>query len=1040
MEQQVLQLLEGTLKSNTTTIRNSEKGLTSLYSEPHFPFALLSIATSENVAIGSRQSSLTYLKTYVSRTWSPSFDETFQGNVYLDDNAKRQVRDQIFSLAVTQSTSKGASELYKLAASVTSKIASADYPDQWPDLLFTLLNLINSQHNDSTIQSALTVLSELIDSALSEDQFFSVARDLVNTFYQVATNSDLSLSTRALALNTFSSCFGTLEMVMADHGTAVKAFLDESLKSWVSFFIGALQEPLPPIAQPGASPSKDDPRRGVITLKVQVVKVLDKIRQVYAAGLSLYAVNLFQVIWDRLTKAVGEYTQVFVEGYEEGNLQGDDGLPCSLDALVVEEIDFLQTILKAPPVRLELDKQLRQQGSASDHSFIEDLLGLLVQFACPPNEQVDMWEADPEIYLSEVNLVMANYTPRSACAELAVRTLYAWQKDSLFDAMLNFDKGRGAVSWKSNESFLFLLNQVLKEADMADAKLSQGTGDKLLEQVSGSLQDSNPYVRSGAHLALGSFFVVAPDGLADAGASAFAASISAARTDDSDVVKVACFSAVPDYIQSLPANTAASLQRDVIDAVADFLHSHDVKEDFEDAEELKSALMVAIRDAMLMNPAKIGETSAVDSFLTLASDGATTDNTTLSRLSAESFENIVEAVARRGNDVFNGFCAKTLPALMGAFDVASMTAESNLINLAAELVSVLAEFGTSPLPDGFVAAAMPKLQRVLMSATADLLVQPATTAVQHMLNKATEQFLQWKDRSGTSSLETSLTIINRLLNAPDVDESAAQEVGGLASAVVGKFGTDSLGPYLMDLLRALATRLATAERVQFIQSLCMVFVALSIKAPAEVVAFLHQLDIHGSNGLQVVLTKWLENSVVFAGFDDVRQNIVALSKLFDLQDERIRQIGVKGDLIVENTGRIKTRSQAKLNPDRYTTIPADVKILKLLVEELSSAASSAQRFLQTGGLEEAVSDDEADGEDGDWEDDPGAIDLSSKAMRDELMNFADGNDVVSDRGHDSEAIEYLAGWFRANGAQSGFQERFAQLNQEEQEKLRALLG
>ena len=273
MEQQVLHLLEGTLKPNSTIIKNSEQGLTSLESDPHFPFALLATAANDNVAISSRQAALTSLKTYVSRTWSSIFDETFQGRVYLNDEAKGQIRDQIFNIAITQSNQPGSSELYKIAASVTSRIASADFPDEWPNLLSTLLNLVHNSENDSTIQSVLTVLADLIDAALTEDQFFNVARDLVNTFYHVAVNSNLSLTTRALSLNVFQSCFGTMEMVMADHGPAVKAFLDESLKTWVTFFISVLQEPLPPVTQEGGSPGKDDPRRGVITLKVQVVKV-----------------------------------------------------------------------------------------------------------------------------------------------------------------------------------------------------------------------------------------------------------------------------------------------------------------------------------------------------------------------------------------------------------------------------------------------------------------------------------------------------------------------------------------------------------------------------------------------------------------------------------------------------------------------------------------------------------------------------------------------------------------------------------------------
>lgn len=231
----------------------------------------------------------------------------------------------------------------------------------------------------------------------------------------------------------------------------------------------------------------------------------------------------------------------------------------------------------------------------------------------------------------------------------------------------------------------------------------------------------------------------------------------------------------------------------------------------------------------------------------------------------------------------------------------------------------------------------------------------------------------------------------------------------------------------------------------------MVFVNITLSAPKDVVDFLHQLTISHQNGLAVVLTKWLENSILFAGFEEVRQNIVALSKLFALQDDRIKQIGVKGELIVEDSGRIKTRSQARLNPDRYTTIAADLKILKLLVEELGSAVAS--RF---GGLAEAqaaalAAEQDGDGEvsptksdeSGEWEDEPGgSLDLGSGVVKEELMRFGmeEAGSPTGSRARDEETAEYLQGWFREVGQTEGFAGVFALLSAEEQEKLRMLVG
>jgi hypothetical protein len=313
--------------------------------------------------------------------------------------------------------------------------------------------------------------------------------------------------------------------------------------------------------------------------------------------------------------------------------------------------------------------------------------------------------------------------------------------------------------------------------------------------------------------------------------------------------------------------------------------------------------------------------------------------------------------------------------------------------------------------------------------------------------------LAWKDPQGKSSIEVTLTIVDRLLNSPDVDENAGQEVGGLALSLVNKFGADKLGPYLMDLLRAVAIRLATADRIQFIQSLCMVFAGLSLAAPKEVVDFLSEVNINGANGLTVVLTKWLENSYHFAGFDEVRQNVVALSKIFALHDPRVKAVPVKGDLIVDAnpTGRIKTRSQAKLNPDRWTTIPADLKILKIMVDELASAATS--RFPNLAAAQaaaEALDEEDEEADDADeWEDvgTGGAIDLASASVRGDLMALV-GEDAGGDgaasptgsRARDEETADYLLQWFKSEAEKEGFANLFDQLSEEEKNKLRELVA
>jgi importin-9 len=700
---------------------------------------------------------------------------------------------------------------------------------------------------------------------------------------------------------------------------------------------------------------------------------------------------------------------------------------------------------RAPAVKAALDKQLNlATGGGHTVAWLQELFKLLLTYAQIPNEEEALWEYDPNLYLSEATSITANYTPRAACADLVIRGLSEWLRIIPVDAALLYCEQNLAgqnTNWKEPEAILFILSQLLRDIGETSNKLSNETANGLVQQVAKYISDPNMFLRGASHFVAASFFQIVGDGYTESANSAFQAAVHATTADDADLVKITCLKVIQDYLQASSVTISHSMQPQIIAAVSEFVSSHDLRDELEDADDIKACLIETLRDTITINPASALEGPALGLLFTLGSDGAA--NYQLFQLVTESFENIVSAVATDlGHDAYILLCGKTIPTLSGAFDVANMTQESALTNLAAELVSALAEYGSEPLPDGFVAALMPKLNIVLMNGTEAELVRPATLAVQHMLSKGSAQFLQWTDSTGKSAVEVTLTIINRLLNSPEVDESAATEVGGLATELVLKAGVDKLGSYLMELLRAVAVRLATAERAQFIQSLLMVFAGLTAEAPNEIVDFLSTVEINRQNALGIVLPKWLENSINFAGFDEIRQNVIALSKLYSLEDARIKQIGVKGDLVVDNTGRIKTRSQAKLNPDQYRTIPADLKILKILVEELSSAATN--KYQNPADAAAALdSDGSEDGDD--WEDvgagAGGTLDLGSGLTKSQLMAYAneDDNASLNSRVRDDETAEYLAGWFRAEAQKPSFNDMFAALNDEEKAKLQTLV-
>ena len=159
-----------------------------------------------------------------------------------------------------------------------------------------------------------------------------------------------------------------------------------------------------------------------------------------------------------------------------------------------------------------------------------------------------------------------------------------------------------------------------------------------------------------------------------------------------------------------------------------------------------------------------------------------------------------------------------------------------------------------------------------------------------------------------------------------------------------------------------------------------------------------------------------------------------MTKIYDLNDPRVSEIRVKGDLIVPKSDRIMTRSRARQQPDQYTTISAQLKIIKVLVEELLSA--SGNRTIDPAAAAELDEDDE---DDGDWEEDGGDfLDLGAGMSKSQLMSYGADDSSTFARGRDDETQGYLLDFFRQASQKPGFANVFGSLTPEEQEKLRSM--
>jgi hypothetical protein len=864
MEEQIAQLLAATQDSAETPRKQAELQLLSLYPAPGFPLALASVASHDSVPINIRQAALLYLRQFVPAAWSPDFDE-YKGQVLVNDEDKTRLRQTLLELALNSDERK----LKKAASYVVSKIGSADFPEDWPQLLPTVLRVID-EGNDDQVTGALKVLADLIDESFNEDQFFGVAQDLVNKVFAVATADARKPILRALAISVFRACLDILEMVMEEHKDEVKLFADEALSHWIPYFVQIMKSPLP------APPTDDQENtnspiaeayRGMVAIKLQVVKVLMRIRSVFPSNLTPQSPALFSATWEELSSLQKPYHDMFIEDQRQSRLEDDNGLPYTLDWLVLEELDFMQACLRAAPVRKELDGQLKSANGA-ENTWVTEVMKLCVSYSQITSEEEGLWNIDVNIFLSEETAVTANYTSRTACGDLVMK-LGEWLPGPAVDGLLAYTGSLYSTNqiWKAKEAALYILDQILADYQDTEKHITPEAANGFIDFVRHAMQQGEEFLRARGYLVAGRLIRTSGDALSSVAASFMQATMQAITSDASEVVKVSAIRALQFYLEAPALPAAQPAQGDVINALSAYISTQDMGE-LTESEDLIATLVQTIRDALLLNPGVCLTGNGLDLLFTVANFGAS--KFMVSQLVSETFDDVTETIASGGPEPYAQLCSKVLPSLTGAFHISALTEENALTSLAANLLSTLTKFGSEPLPPGFVAAVMPKLNRILLESNDEELLNSATLAVKNMLSHDHKQMFEWHDESGKGGLEAVLVIIDRLLG-PTVEENAGAEVGGLAAELVEKAGSDRLGPFLMQLLSAVAIRLSTASRAQFIQSLILVFARLSLVSAREVVDFLAQVQVGPENGLQVVIAKWLENSVNFAGYDEIRQ-------------------------------------------------------------------------------------------------------------------------------------------------------------------------
>lgn len=141
--------------------------------------------------------------------------------------------------------------------------------------------------------------------------------------------------------------------------------------------------------------------------------------------------DLFTSIWEALQAHVGPYQQMYTgDEQRQCRMEDADRLPYTLDFLVIEELDYMNTLLNTSAIKRELDAQLQPDPTSDGGNgtlWIAQISALAVGYSYILTEDAELWEVDVNIYLSEETSETANYSARNACSGLVTKLCsYNW--------------------------------------------------------------------------------------------------------------------------------------------------------------------------------------------------------------------------------------------------------------------------------------------------------------------------------------------------------------------------------------------------------------------------------------------------------------------------------------------------------------------------------------------------------------------------------------------------------------------------------------
>ncbi|KAJ7823248.1 ARM repeat-containing protein [Mycena leptocephala] len=1018
----LVECLKATLDSNPNTRITAELKLAEYLSLPDAGLALSSLTIAQDAEMPLRQMSRRHsasimLRKYVTERWSPYFP-SFKGSAPSVET-KAQIR-----LAVFHGLSDPDRKIRTLCAHTLSSIANSDWPDEYPDLLSSLIGLLSSGSSNS-VHGAMQVFTEFIKSDLTEDQILPVLRDLLPVLLSILGAPEVHAPlTRARTVSVFRQCVTALYMVKGQHPQAVKEAIATILPIWLEAFKVLLSTD----PQVDITNAQD---WDALAVRIQVFKTLDTIHTSFPRALTPYLSAYLSISLNHLHSLFGPFSQYYLSPNESAP-RSSENESIELPQLICPIFDFTAAVTRGGKSKGWFENQNLSALIASVFNFLQ-----------MTNEDEETWAANPNAFVAQEEDETQPYSVRVAGFDLLAclidqtRSHTAAAFQSTIQGVINSsqqarDAGRRDW-WKPLEAGLAAIgSQAEAVQDCVEDEQDAGRAkpidvEFLLSDVVPSVLSLSdfPFLQGRGFVFASQYAKLLPVQLAG---QYIDAAIQVIEASEAGVpVKISAVRAVHNFFQGGDASTLSPFAPRIAKDMGPFL--------LMTSDDTLSLVLETLSVVVQVDKGSWLTTELADSLVSAILEVWTKNNKDPIFLS--NVDNILTSLAASSADgIYQTVVKQALPNLCQAMAAAPLD-ESWITSSAIDLVSSLvtgASEGT--LGEGFFAVLAPSLFKCLGEAEDRDVLQNGISCLTLIIRKDCGQL-----SPGPTPAESLAS----------QDESGGLVIGDLIIHLLRRAG-ESVLPVLPELLQAMIGRMTTAKTATFLQSLVIPFTFLINNQRDTVLALLESMNVQGRSGLDILIQTWCENAETFQGFWPSRISTMALCQLFVSERPSLQNLMVKGDIIVKPEAQnvIMTRSRTKLSPHEFSSIPFPVKALKLLLHDVQSGGESATITAQ-GESYEVDSDDG----DEDWAEEENVKPndefeflselIGPKGMafdNDDVLEEEDDEDLQKDPVSTMDMQEHLLSFFRECAARntSNFSAVVDQMSAEEMLVIRRVIG